>query len=199
MGYQRVAATLTNWQTKRGTAYNGELLVFDSDRRLHLKSDFDYELRTAKSAAGEIRSLQVLPQEPISLSTTRVAKAATKAPAAQAPIEKTTAGEVFVRFSAFANDYRVQADGGWSPGTYATTEEDAKNVKTGKEAVARYALPNPTPASYRYTGRPHKDTDVQRGAVEAAFDQPGGGVEVIFPGGTQAGTVDVPPKRIPDE
>jgi len=40
------------------------------------------------------------------------------------------------------------------PGSYATTEADAKNVKTGKEAVARYALPNPDPASYVYTIKP---------------------------------------------
>jgi hypothetical protein len=85
------------------------------------------------------------------------------------------------------------------PGTYATTEDDAKNVKPGKEAVARYALPNPDRASYVFTIRLKKDTDVQRGIVEPANYQPGGGVEIIFTNGATAGTVTLPPDKIPDE
>ena len=93
----------------------------------------------------------------------------------------------------------MQSDGSWSEGTYATTEEDAKNVKTGKEAVARYALPNPDPASYVYKCRPKQDLEIQRGIVEPAFEQPGGGVEVIFPKGTNANSVALPPEKIKDE
>ncbi len=81
---------------------------------------------------------------------------------------------------------------------YATTEEDAKNVRTGKEAVARHALPKPAPASNVFTIKPRKDTVIQRGIVEPAYGQPGGGVEVIFTDGTQAGTV-TGPEKIPDE
>jgi hypothetical protein len=84
------------------------------------------------------------------------------------------------------------------PGSYATTEQDAKNVKTGKDAVARYALPNPDPASHRFTIQPHKDTEIQYGTVEPAYDQPGGGVEVIFTTGTQVKTV-TGPEKIPDK
>ena len=102
----------------------------------------------------------------------------------EAPVERTKSGEVFKRFSAYENDRRVTANGGLLPGTYATTEEDAKNVKTGKEAVARYALPNPKPAVYVFTVKPPKDTDLQRGTVQPAYDQPGGGVEVIFTSGS---------------
>jgi hypothetical protein len=79
-----------------------------------------------------------------------------------------------------------------------SSSEDAKNVKTGKDAVARYALPNPAPASNVFTVRPNKDTDIQRGIVEPAFGQPGGGVEVIFTNGTQPKTV-TGPMKIPDE
>jgi hypothetical protein len=43
-----------------------------------------------------------------------------------------------------------------------------------------------------FTGRPDKDTEIQRGVVEPAFGQPGGGVEVIFPKGTQPSTVTGP-------
>ncbi|MBI3048604.1 MAG: hypothetical protein HYY76_09890 [Acidobacteria bacterium] len=115
------------------------------------------------------------------------------------PEDTTKAGEVFVRFSGYENDNRVRDDGSLRPGTYATTEEDAKNVKTGKDAVARYAMPNPQPASYRFTIRPERDTVIQKGIVEPAFDQPGGGVEVIFKNGTTPKTVTLPPDKIPDE
>jgi hypothetical protein len=113
-------------------------------------------------------------------------------PAKTAPEEKTKANEVFKRYSAYQKDNRLQANGSWSDGTYATTEEDAKNVKTGKDAVSRYALPDPEPACYVFTGKPDKDTPIQRGIVEPAFGQPGGGVEVLFPKGTQANTVTGP-------
>jgi hypothetical protein len=92
----------------------------------------------------------------------------------------------------------VQPDGSLSPGSYATTEEDAKNVKTGKEAVARYALPNPEPASYKFTICPDRDTVIQYGIVQPAYGQPGGGVEVLFKEGTQPRTV-TGPEKIPDE
>lgn len=81
---------------------------------------------------------------------------------------------------------------------YATTEADARNVKTAAEACARYALPNPKPASYVFTMRPHAGTDLQRGMVDGACGQPGGGVEVIFPRGAQPATVSAP-ARIPDK
>lgn len=84
------------------------------------------------------------------------------------------------------------------PGTYATTEADARNVKSGTDAVARYALPNPAPASCRFTITPRKDTPVQYGVVQPAHGQPGGGIEVIFTTGTQPRTVTGPDK-IPDE
>ncbi|MBI4263103.1 MAG: hypothetical protein HY657_01900 [Acidobacteria bacterium] len=113
--------------------------------------------------------------------------------------ETTKTGEVFVRFSAFQNDNRIREDGSLRPGTYATTEEDARNVKTGRDAVARYALSNPQPASYRFTIRPEIDTVIQKGIVQPAFEQPGGGVEVIFKDGAAPNTVTLPPDKIPDE
>ena len=114
-------------------------------------------------------------------------------------VETTKAGERFVRFSAYKNDNRVRSDGSLRAGSYATTAEDAKNVTTGKDAVARYALPNPQPASYRFTIRPEKDTVIEKGMVQPAFEQPGGGVEVIFKDGTTPDTVTLPPDKIPDE
>ena len=49
-----------------------------------------------------------------------------------------------------------------------------------------------------FTIRPDKDTVIQRGIVQPAYGQPGGGVEVIFTDGTQPKMVTGPDK-IPDE
>lgn len=197
MGYQTVEATTLDQKTRRGVALNAELLVFDGEDRTPLRTK---TLRTLKEGARssdlEIRSLRVLTR-PAMRTLERREALAKAGPAIEAPEEKTKEGEVFKRFVAYANDVRLRADGSWSPGTYATTEEDAKNVKTGTEAVARYALPNSSPASYVFTGKPKKDTVIQTGIVQPDFGQPGGGVEVYFKDGTQANTVTGPDK-IPD-
>ena len=160
-------------------------------------------LNEAKISTGEIKSLQVVTNTAsaslaFALRETATSYGRKTIPAKDAPVEKTKEKEVFKRFTAYENDRRINPDGSLLPGTYATTEEDAKNVRTGKEAVARYALPNPKPASNKWTIKPWKDTLVQYGIVEPANDQPGGGVEVLFKDGTHAGTV-TGPEKIPDE
>src|SRR5207244_3012413 len=156
-------------------------------------------VESAPTSAGEIRTLRVFERSRMTtLSREAVMKAVKAGPAKDAPEEKTKEGEVFKRFVAYATDVRVRDGGSWRDGTYATTEDDAKKVTTGKEAVARYALPNPEPASYRFTGKPKKDTLVQRGTVEPAYGQPGGGVEVFFKDGTRPNTV-TGPEKIKDE
>jgi hypothetical protein len=204
MGYQIVEATLADNKTKRAIAFNAELLLFEEEpRSLMLTASYAALLESAKSSVGEIKSLRVIPRvatstSPASIRESSGAYAQKKGPAKDAPEEKTKADEVFKRFSAYQNDRRVQADGSLSPGTYATTEEDAKNVKTGKEAVARYALPNPEPASYKFTIRPDRDSVIQYGIAEPAYGQSGVGVEVLFKDGTQPHTV-IGPEKIPDE
>jgi hypothetical protein len=126
------------------------------------------------------------------------AKAASAA-AEDAPITLTELGEIFKRFSAYINDRRITAGKGLTAGTFATTKEDADaNVKTGTDAVSRYALPNPKPASNVFTISPQKDTDLKRGTAQPANNQPGGGVEVIFVNGVPDGTV-TGPATIPDK
>jgi hypothetical protein len=200
MGYQIVEATTHQDKVQRGIVYNAELFFgADESRSVLRTASYPNVLKLAKYSTGDFKFLRVLSRTdaPIQLTERKAALAKGK-PAKDAPVEKTKAGDVFKRFSAYKNDLRVRADGSWSNGTYATTEEDAKNVKTGKDAVARYALPNPDPACYVFTGRPDKDTAVQRGTVEPAHGQPGGGVEVIFPNGTQPNTV-TGPVEIPKE
>jgi hypothetical protein len=126
------------------------------------------------------------------------AKAASAA-AESAPIALTENDEIFKRFSAYSNDRRVTAGKGLTAGTFATTKEDADaNVRTGTDAVARYALPNSKPASNVFTISPAKDTELKRGTAQPANNQPGGGVEVIFviglPDGTVSGPITIPDK-----
>ena len=195
MGYQVVDTLRRDNTKKRGIAYNAELFFYsDESQNILRTTSYERVLKQASESFGEFKELHVLSRSS-AISPQLVRKAA---PANEAPIEKTKANEVFKRFSAFPNDNRLRPDRSWRDGTYATTEEDAKNVKTGEDAVKRYALPNPDPASYVFTGRPHKDTDIQRGIASPAFGQPGGGVEVYFAKGTQPNTVTGPDK-IPDK
>jgi hypothetical protein len=199
MGFQTVETTALDGQTKRGTAYNAELLVFDDEPRISLRAEgFQRTLESAK-AATEIWKIEVVERprsvkvrESIHLSQAVKAAIDKAQPAKDAPEERTKAGEVFKRFSAYPNDRRLRPDGGWRDGTYATTEADATNVYTGTEATARYALPNSAPACYVFTGKPQKDTVIQRGTVAPDFGQPGGGQEVIFKKGTQPNAVTGP-------
>ncbi len=159
--------------------------------------------RAATLGSNEIKSFHVLPRTQSSprLSIAREAFPVIKnnaGPAADAPVDKTTNGEGFKRFSPYENDRRVTPDKRLLPGSYATTEEDAKNVRTGMDAVRRYALPDSKPASCRFTISPNTNTDVQRGTVASANGQPGGGAEVIFTKGTQPTAVSGPDK-LPDE
>jgi hypothetical protein len=198
MGFQNVEATTYDDKLKRGVVFNAELLMFDDESRSVLRTASIRKLaESSHSSLVELRSLRALPGRAMAMRDA-ASKAVKAGPAKEAPEDKTKEGEVFKRFVAYANDNRLRNDGGWRDGTYATTEEDAKNVKTGKEAVARYALPNPAPASYVFTGKPKKDTVIQRGSVEPAYGQPGGGVEVLFKKGTQPNTV-TGPMKIPDE
>lgn len=202
MGYQEVEVTHKNFRTDKGIVYNAELLFEGTESQTVLKlNHYQSALRMASYAGDEIRSIKVLKSTETKrfLSTTQVRKAGATGPAKDAPVEKTKADEVFKRFSAYPNDRRVTTDKKLLPGTFATTEADAKNVKTGKDAVARYALPRSDPASYVYTIKSTKDTDIQRGTVEPANGQPGGGAEVIFTSGTAANTVTLPPDKIADE
>lgn len=199
MGFQTVETTAFDGEKKRGTAYNAELLAFDDEPRLQLRADgFQRVLESAPTATAiwkidvveRPRSAKV--RESVHLSHAEKATIDKAQPAKDAPEERTKAGEVFKRFSAYPNDRRLRPDGSWRDGTYATTEADATHVKTGTQATARYALPNSAPACYVFTGKPQKDTVTQRGTVAPDFGQPGGGQEVIFTNGTQPSTVTGP-------
>lgn len=202
MGYQLVELTTLTFRKVVGVAYNAEVVLERNEpeqRRLFLALASGILLKSHGQAVREVRLLSSASAEfrAFMLSEPKAAYALAHGPAKDAPVVPTKAGEVFKRFSAYANDHRIEADGSLKPGTYATTEADARQVRTGKEAVARYALPNPEPAVNVFTIRPVAATAIQYGIVQAAYGQPGGGVEVIFTNGTTARTVTGPDKIPP--
>lgn len=207
MGYQIVDIVLRDGSARRGTAFNGEVLVDSEEsldgleRVIEPSQRFQMLERKELGLGEEIVELKVVTSETKSASRVRegsnVETISPSTAANEAPEEGSQVDEQFKRFCAFANDRRVTTTGGLSPGTFATTAADARQVKKGSEAVKRYALPNSTPAIYRFTITPPAKTVLKRGIVQPAYRQPGGGVEVIFvngsPNKTVAGPVQIPP------
>ena len=204
MGFQFVEVTLKDGPRISGIAYNAEFILADGEppeqlrhathdpaRRMILAMD------DALHKAGDVTSIRVVTRAWETPSVVRETAEDESGPAADAPGETTAGEEEFKRFSAFANDRRVTANRGLLPGTYATTAADAARVATGRQAVARYALPNPTPAIHRFTIQPPAGTRFQRGIAQPAYGQPGGGVEVILTAGSPDKTVTLPPDIIP--
>ena len=74
-------------------------------------------------------------------------------------------------------------------GTYVTTDTDTSQVPSGLAAVGRYALPNPTPAIYKFVLCPPSGTSISCGTVSPNFGQAGGGVEVLLNARLPSGTV----------
>ncbi len=200
MGYQVVDALTKDYRTKRGVVFNAELLALDEEERsdrLMLSKSYAQALSTARSAVDQFRSLSVVQDYGTTVLSKRQAMVTGGADIATE--EETKEDDVYYRFSASENDRRITDDKRLRPGTYATTEEDGGEVETGKQAVELYALPNPDPASYRFSIEPKKDTQLKKGIVQPANGHQGGGVEVIFTEGTQKDTVTVPPMKLPDE
>lgn len=85
----------------------------------------------------------------------------------------------YYRFSPYIKDKRVDTNGNFLPGTYATTYNDLPFVPSGFAAVGRYALPNPASAAFVFSiltfNRP-----TLMGTATPNFGQSGGGVEVLF-------------------
>jgi hypothetical protein len=203
MGYQNVEITLRNGETRRGTVFNGEYLIYSRESldRLEAIREPSRRLemleRNELGFGEEIVEIKVLRNEVASDSRVRESDGGNgrsfSSGANEAPPEPLVEKEQFKRFSAFANDRRVTARGALLPGTYATTAEDAKHVHSGRDAVRRYALPNPMPAVNVFTIDPPVPGPIlQRGIAQPAYGQPGGGVEVIFVNGSPDKTVTGP-------
>lgn len=200
MGYQFVEVTTSGNEVRKGIVYNAELLVFEKEPGVgRIAAKYTDLIEQAQSSKDTVKRVRVLSRSEVQAvyedGTVRFAASFGKnksSGAADAPEEETTKSEVFNRFTAYRNDNRITPSGGLVAGTYATTEQDAKNVKTGEEAVERYALPNPQPAVHVFKIKPPEKTKVKRGVVQPAFGHKGGGVEILFTNGSPSHTVTGP-------
>ncbi len=199
MGYQLVELTDMHYRRVVGVAYNAELVLTrdEPDQPAYLRfMAMGVALQRYGSAVRDVKLLSrdSMEYRALMVGEARAPYSTRRGPAKDSPVEATRIEEGFKRFSAYENDRRIRADGSLEPGTYATTEEDARHVRTGKEAVQRYALPNPEPAVNVFTIKPVSATPIQYGIVIPAYGQPGGGIEVIFTAGTTPRTVTGPDK-----
>jgi hypothetical protein len=214
MGYQYGIATLDSGSQETGYILNASTFAKSAELKGMSPRQVAEAEGVAHRSAYAIKDFNLIPRSLTSLRGVRrvrviTAKAAfsneaaiqaesvsgilrASQPAKDAPITVTVVTEEFRRFSAYINDFRITAQRGLTAGTFATTAEDAENVKTGREAVQRYALENKQSANKRFPIAPPKDTKVQRGIVQPAYGEPGEGVEIIFVNGTPDGTVGQP-------
>lgn len=189
MGYQIVEATNVNDNKQECIVYNAELLVsLEELKGIAKYASYKVLLEQSENSFYKIKNLKVIS----GITSYKLASITESQGAAQSPTTYTGKNEIFKRFSAYEKDKRITLYQGLLPGTYATTEADAKHVRTGMDAVARYALPNSDPAMYVFTINPPETTEVKRGIVQPANNQPGGGVEIIFTEGSPNHTVSLP-------
>lgn len=193
MGYQVVECTYRDGAREQMLALNATYLATSWQEVQKAAGGSRLLLETRlKSAAGgamgrEIVSLRV--QRPTLAVREQVRKTA-DGPASDAPETESKPGTEFRRFSAFEHDLRVTPEGGLVAGAYTTTAADADAyIRTGEDAVRRYALANPVPACYEFVIRPPARTVIKEGVVQPANGQPGGGAEVIFVKGSPDKTV----------
>lgn len=204
MGYQMADVRLNTNSFESGIILNGVIFVKHAEvtSMQHLFSSYNtllteaarssLRVTAATNLARPLSELRGVRKIIINSRSIYAANAKVAGAAKDAEDSYSLKGEIFKRFSAYENDFRVTSSKGLTAGTYATTAEDAINVKTGMEAVARYALENKAPANKVFTITPPQDTKLKRGIVEPAYGEKGGGVEVIFVDGSPSGTVTGP-------
>lgn len=206
MGFQWVEVAFEGQISQRGVVLNGVYLVIGKIDPVELLRLEDPAKRNRSLASGEvghgkkIKSMRVLTAAEVQTLKQETAPkdGATLLGAIAMGAVPLAHASRFRRYSPFVNDRRVTAEGGLSPGSFATTEQDGNaHARTGSAAVRRYALANPSPAVYTFAIVPKLHTLLQWGVVQPAYGQPGGGVEVIFTHGssrkTVTGPVQIPP------
>jgi hypothetical protein len=189
MGYQVVKAFRQNTYTRElFLILNSEVVVemngFEDklvreiikDGIYSIKSKADYIVLNSISAFSE-KQFRLLVNE----SESERSKGAT-----ENPVENANGVEDFVRLSAFEDDKRIdKINKCLRPGSYTTTPDDYDECKNqNDDPIARYALPNNEEIQFAFYLRPSTTDTLQRGKVQPANEQPGGGKEVYFAKGT---------------
>jgi hypothetical protein len=217
MGYQYGSALLSTGNWEKGYILNSSTFIKEGELKGMSARDMALAERDAQTTRLSIVRIELISRPPETLRGVRRIRRfpvtnsqkqaslrafseelAKSLGAKDAPVTTTEYGDLFKRFSAYVNDFRITQKKGLTAGTFATTAEDAENVRTGREAVARYALENKASANKRFTISPAGETKVREGVVQPAYGEPGGGIEVIFVDGTGDNTVSGP-EILPEE
>jgi len=201
MGYQVIEATYSDFSRKECIVLNASIAepTYNRNARDILKSiSLEEANKIYKFASPSAEIIDVKLKADKGIFKASVIKLSEAKGADKAPLELTKKDERFVRFSPFEDDKRIdKVNKEALPGTYATTKKDADYCIDHRiDPIARYALPSILPVKYAFNICPCERTVVQRGTVESANDQSGGGEEALFPKGTDNNTVILPPNNL---
>ena len=195
MGYQIVEATFSDRSKKEAIVFNATIAEPTNNRSVDqifksLRTESFDSMYKSASVSYDIVDVRLKEDKGIFKSARKRILDEAKG-AESSAIDYTEKSEYFIRFSHYEDDKRIdKVNKKVLPGTYATTFEDAKYcLENNIDPRVRYALPNNLKIEYAFHITPEENTQIKRGTVEPANDQPGGGEEVIFSNGTNNNSV----------
>jgi hypothetical protein len=192
MGYQFIEAETGYYGTKnKYLVLNSQMIIDDTPQILNeVKSVFKGGYRTMLFSASEVELKNIRLVENLSNYRVKAFSASKQTGAIHQSIVFANGTEVFTRLSAYEDDFRVDTvNKKLVPGSFSTTFDDYQYCKNNNiNPVERYALPNDDEIKWAFHIRPLKTDSLQRGIVEPANNQNGGGVEAYFEKGTTNNT-----------
>lgn len=192
MGYQLIEAETSFYSTKnKYLVLNSQMIIDDTPQILNeVKNVFKSGYRTMLFSASEVELKNIRLVENLSNYRVKAFSASKQTGAIHQPVEFADGQEIFSRLSAYEDDFRVDTvNKRLVPGSFSTTFEDYQYCKNNNiNPVERYALPNDEEIKWAFHIRPLKIDSLQRGIVEPANNQNGGGIEAYFEKGTSNNT-----------
>lgn len=193
MGYQLIEAE-TGFYGRRNKylVLNSQMIIDDTPQILNeVKSVFKGGYRTMLFSASEVELKNIRLVENLSNYRVKAFSSSKQTGAIHQSIVFANGTEVFTRLSAYEDDFRVDTvNKKLVPGSFSTTFDDYQYCKNNNiNPVERYALPNDEEIKWAFHIRPLKTDSLQRGIVEPANNQNGGGVEAYFEKGTSNNTI----------
>ena len=187
MGYQRVEVFLRDGNSRLGTVFSTEYLLYSEEPADRLKESPNHRKRILMFERNElgvgdqILSLKVRESEAgvsSRVQETSVPRTASSG-ASEAPEEVARRGEIQTLLSLFQRSPRNSL---WrAVARYVCNYcRGCKARQDGARRVKQCTLPNPKPAVHVFTIGPPLKTKLKGGIAQPAYGQPGGGVEVIF-------------------
>lgn len=193
MGYQLIEAETGFYGTRnKYLVLNSQMIIDDTPQILNeVKSVFKGGYRTMLFSASEVELKNIRLVENLSNYRVKAFSSSKQTGAIHQSIVFANGTEVFTRLSAYEDDFRVDTvNKKLVPGSFSTTFDDYQYCKNNNiNPVERYALPNDEEIKWAFHIRPLKTDSLQRGIVEPANNQNGGGVEAYFEKGTSNNTI----------